>query len=451
MMKGIDVSSYQGLPDWSQVAKAGIRVAILRITELYGTDTSFEHNYKGCKNNGIQVGVYKLSYARTEAQAIKEAEDVLAVLNGRGLDFPVVYDVEWEQQMNLGRQALTNIINAFLGRIKKAGYKTAIYSNTNWCNNYFFPDKVETQDFWLASVPNQNYDNGTPVAYLKPSRANMGWQYSWQGKVPGISGNVDMDEFYKEYGTATKDETPDPVEAATVWMENHAADPANGYDQRFRWGEKGDWDCSSAVHQAWQDAGVPIKDYAFSHDGVAYTGNMPRTLQACGFENVTAEVNLATGAGLQRGDILLNVQNHVAMYCGNGKEVEASINEFGGITGGTPGDQTGREFLVKNYANYPWNQVWRFRKAVTQKEVATAAGAPNKTPKWVGAVTADRLNVRSWAGTEYPKIKSWPELAQGNLVDVCDTVKDKEGDFWYYVRISARYYGFVHSDYIEKR
>lgn len=72
----------------------------------------------------------------------------------------------------------------------------------------------------------------------------------------------------------------------------------------------------------------------------------------------------------------------------------------------------------------------------------------NKTPKWTGKVTASKLNVRTWAGTEYGKIKSYPQLSKGNLVDVCDSVKASNRKTWYYVRIVGKYYGFVSSDYI---
>lgn len=145
------------------------------------------------------------------------------------------------------------------------------------------------------------------------------------------------------------------IEKATAIMESLAADPAHGYDQVYRWGEKGDYDCSSAVITAWELAGVPVKSA-----GATYTGNMAVIFLANGFENVTDSVNLSTGAGLQRGDVLLNHTNHTAMYIGNGQEVEASINENGTTKGGTPGDQTGKEFLIRAYRNYPWNAVLRY-------------------------------------------------------------------------------------------
>jgi hypothetical protein len=72
----------------------------------------------------------------------------------------------------------------------------------------------------------------------------------------------------------------------------------------------------------------------------------------------------------------------------------------------------------------------------------------NTTEKWVGMVTADFLNVRTWAGAEYPNIKSYPVLAYGNLISVCDSVKALNGIPWYYVKIADKYYGFVSSKYV---
>nr|DAG75145.1 MAG TPA: lysozyme family protein [Caudoviricetes sp.] len=147
------------------------------------------------------------------------------------------------------------------------------------------------------------------------------------------------------------------TESAILWMESKAKDDRHGYDQIYRWGEKGDYDCSSAVICAWEQAGVPVKS-----TGATYTGNMLSIFKKCGFKDVTSKVNLATGAGLLRGDVLLNTKHHTAMYCGRGKEVEASINEKKRATGGAPGDQTGKEFLIRSYRNYPWNHVLRYQE-----------------------------------------------------------------------------------------
>ena len=224
----------------------------------------------------------------------------------------------------------------------------------DWYNNVLDVPSLP-YDYWLASYP--AVDTGVIQERLRPS-AGVGWQYSSKGSVPGISGHVDMDVFYTDYKQQMKGDNMTRIERATQQMEAWANDPAHGYDQIFRWGEKGDYDCSSAVIEACQRAGIPVKT-----GGATYTGNMYSVFLKNGFKDVTASVNLATGAGLLRSDVLLNHAHHVAMYCGNGMEVEASINEKGTATGGQPGDQTGREFLIRPYRNYPWNAVLRHVEA----------------------------------------------------------------------------------------
>ena len=134
------------------------------------------------------------------------------------------------------------------------------------------------------------------------------------------------------------------IETAVNWMINTANDNRHGYDQKYRWGEKGDYDCSSAVITAWENAGVPVKT-----NGATYTGNMYSVFKKCGFIDVTRSVDRATGQGIQRGDVLLNRNHHTAMAIGNGQIVQASINEKGTTVGGKPGDQTGKEFYIRSY------------------------------------------------------------------------------------------------------
>lgn len=145
----------------------------------------------------------------------------------------------------------------------------------------------------------------------------------------------------------------DTIKKAVEWAVGIANDDSHGYDQDSRWGP--DYDCSSLLIQAWQNVGVPVKT-----NGATYTGNMYDVFIGCGFKNVTSQVNLSTGAGVQYGDVLLNVADHTAMSIGNGQIVQASINEFNKPTGGQPGDQTGQEIWTRSYYNYPWDYVLRY-------------------------------------------------------------------------------------------
>jgi len=134
-------------------------------------------------------------------------------------------------------------------------------------------------------------------------------------------------------------------EKAAAWAVEVAKDNSHGYDQGNRWGP--DYDCSSLVISAYEAAGVPVKKA-----GASYTGNMRPAFRKCGFREVSG--------ALKAGDVLLNEENHAALYIGGGQIVQASHNEKGAVTGGQSGDQTGGEIAVRGYYSYPWDVVLRY-------------------------------------------------------------------------------------------
>ena len=214
------------------------------------------------------------------------------------------------------------------------------------------------------------------------------------------------------------------TEKAIRQMETWAKDDSHGYDQDYRWGEKGDYDCSSAVIQAWQNAGVPVKS-----GGATYTGDMKNVFLKNGFKDIIASVNRGTGTGLKRGDVLLNEAHHVAMYCGAGKEVEASINEKGTAHGGQPGDQTGKEFLIRSYRNYPWHCILRYAGDQT---VTSDAEKKQNTVAYVARFTKD-CKCYSVAGKTQAKL--FPIIKKNAVVDVMKYTETVKGKKWYFIRI----------------
>lgn len=209
-IKGIDVSSYQGKPDWANVKADGIKFAIIRIMNSKGKDTSFEHNYEGCGANGIARGVYRYSYALSVAQAQEEAKGVLTALAGRKIEMGVLLDLEWSKQRALGSVKVKAIANAFMKVIRDAGYECNIYCNLDWYKNVCGGLNAK---YWVARYPAE--DNGAMKESLKPNVGEIGWQYSSKGRVSGISGNVDMDVWYGELVMVT----PEPPEEDPVFDE----------------------------------------------------------------------------------------------------------------------------------------------------------------------------------------------------------------------------------------
>ena len=95
--------------------------------------------------------------------------------------------------------------------------------------------------------------------------------------------------------------------------------------------------------------------------------------------------------------------------------------------------------------------VWINYGTAGESTSVDTASALKRKPQYVGKVTAKELNVRAWAGVESPVIKKWPLLREGNLVDICDTIKASDGSEWHYVRIAGKYYGFVATKYIKRQ
>lgn len=202
-IRGIDVSAWQGNINWDTVANYGMDFAILRITEAGNViDSCFEKNYSGCQKHNIPTGAYKYSYAMTVAEIQSEARKVVEVLNGRKLQYPVWLDLEWNNQRSLGAEQIHKLAEAFEKIITAAGYKFGIYCNVDWYLNVIC-SHLKKYDFWIACYSES--DNGTLQERLRPD-FGVGWQYSSKAKIPGISGTVDRNVFYKDYAESKKQE-----------------------------------------------------------------------------------------------------------------------------------------------------------------------------------------------------------------------------------------------------
>ena len=133
-----------------------------------------------------------------------------------------------------------------------------------------------------------------------------------------------------------------------------AEDDTHGYSQVNRNGNP-DFDCSSLVIYCAERAGIPVKKY-----GATYTGNIYQAFKKAGFVDVTNEVDVSSGAGLEAGDILLNPHKHVEIYSGNGYRVGARHDENKGVKGMQKGDQTGNEISIKKYTG-GWKKILRYK------------------------------------------------------------------------------------------
>jgi len=191
--QGIDVSRYQGSIDWAKVKASGMTFVFIKATEgqTY-TDPNFQTNVKGALAAGMLVGTYHFFRATStdgsKAEAAHYAKSLEAIGGAKALQLPPVMDYE-NNPGNLSKAQINVVAKAFLTELERlTGRKPIIYTGNSFAGN--FDVSLCAYDLWIARY------SATRVPDDQPAWKSWTiWQYSDAGKVPGITGNVDLNEF----------------------------------------------------------------------------------------------------------------------------------------------------------------------------------------------------------------------------------------------------------------
>ena len=194
---GIDVSKWNGTIDWNAVKNSGVSYVIIRVGYRGSSqgalieDPKFKTNIKGATAAGIKVGVYFFTQAVDEVEAVQEASMVLDRISGYKISYPVFLDVEGSGGRGdaIDSATRTAVCKAFCNTIKNAGYTPGIYANKTWLSSKMDAGALSGYKIWLAQYAK------TPTY---TGRYDL-WQYRSNGKVSGISGNVDLNLSYLGY------------------------------------------------------------------------------------------------------------------------------------------------------------------------------------------------------------------------------------------------------------
>lgn len=193
---GIDVSKWQGVINWEKVKNSGkVDYVILRAGIGTSRDVKFEANYHGCKKYGIPVGAYWYCKAKTEAQARTEAETFYNFCKDRSFEFPIYYDVEEASVLALGKTLVSKITKAFCNALEAKGYFVGVYASKSHLDSYMDDEIRNRYTIWVAhyGVSKTTYKGAYDM-----------WQKSDKGAVQGITGQVDLDECYRDFPSTIK-------------------------------------------------------------------------------------------------------------------------------------------------------------------------------------------------------------------------------------------------------
>ncbi|MGH3729833.1 MAG: GH25 family lysozyme [Micromonosporaceae bacterium] len=210
---GVDVSHHQGAIDWSALRGAGIRFAYLKATESTTfTDPRFGENYRNSHRAGVIRGAYH--FARPAASSGEAQADYFVRHGGAwsadGMTLPGALDLEAGCH-GLSHSAMRNWIHGFMKRYHEhTGRWAAIYTTTSWWTTCTggFTGFGSRHPMWLARW------NSSPGPMPAGWSTYSFWQYTDSGSLPGVSGNVDRNQFNGSYERlqvlARGSDKPDP-------------------------------------------------------------------------------------------------------------------------------------------------------------------------------------------------------------------------------------------------
>ena len=195
MFNGIDVSRHQGDIDWDSV-NPYIDFAMIRAGfGKNNIDAKARVNVLACERLGIPYGLYWFSYALHPEMAKKEAEYLIDFIGEHKPEYPIVYDFEYDtvthatkNGVSISRQFVLDCTEEFCHTLEEHGFYAMFYTNQDYYQRYYQASKVaEKYDMWYARYAQSA---GRKVTL---------WQYSDKGKLPGISGYVDLDKTERDY------------------------------------------------------------------------------------------------------------------------------------------------------------------------------------------------------------------------------------------------------------
>ena len=189
----LDVSKWQGRIDWDKVKTSGkIDGVMLRVLGNKNgkpyLDPYFARNYAECARLGLPVGGYYYTCAVTQRQTEEELAALKIALRGKTFQLPLAIDVEDPRLRSMAPAKLSALVARAADRIETWNLYAMVYTYTNFADTALAAQPLAPYDLWLADYRGK-----------RPARRHGMWQYTSSGKIPGVSGPVDLSHAYKDY------------------------------------------------------------------------------------------------------------------------------------------------------------------------------------------------------------------------------------------------------------
>ncbi len=182
-VRGLDVSSHNGMMNLDAAAKEGYKFIFIKASEGDTfRDPNFRLNYTKASHAGLKTGAYH--YFRFDCEGISQAKNLLSAIQDHPLDLGVAIDIE--EQNNAAGVDSTLIASRLISMVEYLnlnGYRVTFYSNREGYYEYI-REAVPGACLWICSF------NSDPI-----NAEWTYWQYNHHGHVSGIRGDVDLNAF----------------------------------------------------------------------------------------------------------------------------------------------------------------------------------------------------------------------------------------------------------------
>lgn len=215
-VRGFDVSEFQASIDYEAVKANNISFVIPRMGFGFSTvDPYFMQNVAQANKAGISIpAVYFFSYALTKEDAENEAKFAVKLAEEAGLppETIIFYDLEYDNVDRYAKQTsnhLGKVVNitktkasemaiSFCDTVKAGGFRAGIYANTDYLDRMFAKNVINRYILWHADYRKN----------AKPDPRAMFFQYTSEGRINGVNGNVDLNEYLGDVSLTTPAPSP---------------------------------------------------------------------------------------------------------------------------------------------------------------------------------------------------------------------------------------------------
>ncbi len=192
---GIDVSHHQGPIAWRGVARGGIGFAFIKATEgVLTRDPRFGVNWNAAGDAGLLRGAYHFFHP---AKPVRAQVDHFCSVTGAFSpgELPPVLDIEetipYDEWPTVPRRQRLELALEWLRAVEaRMGVRPIVYTRKGFVAAMFgAPGPLAAFPLWIAHYTLQ------PAPACPDGWTWTFWQYTQSGRVPGISGAVDMNRF----------------------------------------------------------------------------------------------------------------------------------------------------------------------------------------------------------------------------------------------------------------